>query len=69
MNRVTIKQAAYLTGMSALTIRKGIEYQELDIGSAIHTSAARTTYHVVPDKLANYLGISLEEMLEKLRQI
>jgi len=61
--RITVKRASDLTGLSQLTIRKGIENGELDFGKAIHSSKVRTIYHISPGKLAEYLRISLEEVL------
>lgn len=61
--RITVKRAAELLGTSELTVRYGIEHGELPIGTAIHTSPMRTNYHIVPNKLAEYLNISVERVL------
>lgn len=64
-NRVTVKRAAELLGTSELTVRYGIEHGELPIGTAIHTSPYRTNYHIAPNKLAEYLHIPLDQVLEE----
>ena len=61
--RITVKRVSELTGMNPLTVRHGIEQGTLPIGSAIKSGAGRTYFHIVPQRLANYLGISLEEVL------
>lgn len=63
-NRVTVKRAAELLGTSELTVRYGIEHCELPIGTAIHLSPKRTNFHIVPAKLADYLGITIGEVME-----
>ncbi len=61
--RITVKRVSELTGMNPLTVRHGIEQGTLPIGSAIKSGTERTYFHIVPQRLANYLGISLEEVL------
>jgi len=61
--KVTIKRVTELTGMNAQTIRYGLDHGELPIGCAIKTGEMRTYYHIVPERLATYLGISVEEVL------
>jgi hypothetical protein len=58
--RITVKRASELTGLSKLTIIKGIENGDLDFGKAIHSGKSRNTYHISPAKLADYLGLSVE---------
>jgi hypothetical protein len=63
--RTTVKRAAELTGMSTLTVRYGLETGRLPFGTSIKRSQYRTIYHVCPHKLAEYLGIPVEEVLKK----
>lgn len=60
--RITVKRAAELTGLSQLTIRLGLQYGSLPFGSAIKTSKHRTVYHISPAKLAEYLGMTIEQV-------
>lgn len=60
--RITVARAAELTGLSMLTIRKGIENGDLDFGKAIHTGKSKNTYHISPAKLAEYLGLTIEQV-------
>lgn len=62
--RVTVKRTAELTGLSELTVRLGLQYGSLPFGSAVKTSKSRTTYHVSPAKLADYLGLDINEVKE-----
>ena len=60
--RITVKRAAGLTGLSPLTIREGIKCGALEFGRAIPSKTGRHhTIHISPSKLAEYLGISVEE--------
>jgi hypothetical protein len=61
--RVTVKRAAELTGLSQLSVREGIKCGALDFGHAIPSKTGRHhTIHISPYKLAEYLGLSVEEV-------
>jgi hypothetical protein len=60
--RVTVKRAAELTGLSELSVRYGIEQGTLPIGSCIKRSEKKTLFHVSPYLLAQYLGLTVEEV-------
>ncbi len=60
--RITVQRTAELMGVTPLTIRIGIINGELPIGAAIHTGKQRTNYHISPAKLAEYLGITVEQV-------
>lgn len=60
--RVSIKRAAEILGMSDLSVRAGIESKELPIGSFIKMSKHRTNFHVSPFLLSQYTGLSVEEI-------
>lgn len=60
--RITVQRASELTGMSPLTIRYGLETGRLPFGSSIKRSQFRTIYHICPRKLAEYLGMTVEEV-------
>jgi hypothetical protein len=59
--RISVKKAAELTGLSELSIRLGIESGRLEFGRAIPSkSGNRHTYHISPKKLEEYLGLHKE---------
>jgi len=60
--RISVKRASELTGLSQLTIRLGLQCGKLPFGTAIKTSKSRTVYHISPSKLAEYLGLSVDEV-------
>ncbi len=60
--RVTVKRAAELIGLSELSVRRGIEQGRLPIGSSIKRSDKRTIYHISPYLLSQYTGIPVEEI-------
>lgn len=60
--RISVKRAAELTGLSQLSIRLGLQCKDLPFGTAIKTSKNRTVYHISPALLAEYLGMTVEEV-------
>jgi hypothetical protein len=62
VERISVKSTSDLTGLSQLTIRLGLQYGTLPFGTAIKTSKHRTVYHISPAKLAEYLGITVEQV-------
>lgn len=60
--RITIKRAAELLGLSQLSVRYGIEKGLLPIGTAIKTSEKRTLFHVSPYLLSQYIGMPVEKV-------
>lgn len=60
--RISVKRAAELTGLSCESIRLGILQGVLPFGVSIQRSNKRTLFHISPHKLAEYLGITIEEV-------
>ena len=61
--RVSVKRAAELTGLSQLTVREGIKQGVFDFGKAVPSkSGTRHTIHISPAKLAEYLGLTVDEV-------
>ena len=55
--RITVKEAARLLGLSELTVRWGIKNGTLPIGSYIHMpNSKRTVYHISRGLLDKYRG-------------
>lgn len=52
-------------GVSDQFIRVGLQTQRLDIGGAVKMSG-RWTYHIVPEKLAAWMEISMSELEARL---
>lgn len=65
--RISVKRAAELTGLSQLTVREGIKRGIFDFGRAIPSKTGRhNTIHISPFKLAEYLGLSIEQVKGEL---
>ena len=63
--RVTVKRAAELIGLSELSVRRGIEQGRLPIGCCIKRSEYRTIYHISPHLLSQYTGIPIEKIKDE----
>lgn len=59
MERITVKQAAKILGVSEQFIRLGLQRKELPIGSCVKTSSIHT-YHISPKLLNDYIGETKE---------
>lgn len=64
--RITVEKVAELLGCSKQFIRIGLQRKALDFGSAVKTGNDRYSYLIYPDRLANTMGISLEELERRL---
>lgn len=53
---MTVEEASKLTGISRLSIRKGLQNGQLPFGCAVKTSENRWTYHIVDKKVYDYIG-------------
>jgi hypothetical protein len=61
--RITVKRASELTGLSQLTVREGIKSGRLEFGRAIPSKTGmHHTIHISPAKLAEYLGLTVEQV-------
>lgn len=66
--KITPAMAAELAGKSTQFIRIGMQRNLLNppIGTAIRLTGERYCYDIRPQKLADYLGVTVEEMYRKL---
>lgn len=65
--RIKVQQAAELSGRAAQYIRIAMQRDLIDIGTAIKMPGSTKYYYDIrPQKLAEYLGISVKNMYEKL---
>lgn len=63
--RVPVVRAAKLLGMSVLSVQGALIHNALPIGGAWKNEGSTTyTYHISPHLLANYLGITVDEIGE-----
>ena len=64
--KIRIKEVAKLMGSSEQYVRDGLKTQQLPIGSAVQMSKKKYTYNIIPSKLADFMGMTIEQMLEVL---
>lgn len=63
--KVSVKRAAEILGVSQLTVRVGMETKELPIGSVIRQEGnKRQIYHISPYLLSQYIGLPVEEIMK-----
>lgn len=60
---IKVKDAAKILGKSQEYVRCGLAHGKLPIGSAIKMSS-RYSYHISPGKLAEYMGLTVEQILK-----
>lgn len=60
--RISVKRAAELLGVSQEFIRCGMICKELPIGTALKLRGKKYTYHICPRKLAKYLEMNEEQL-------
>ena len=69
-SRITTAQAGALMGKGALFVREGMRRGELDLGTAMQLpGSSKWNFHISPRKLAEYLGITQEELQRALQEI
>ena len=68
MREIKVSEAAKILGCSALTIQCGVRCGALPIGSAWKNDGSTCwTYLISPQKLGEYIGLSREDILEKVK--
>lgn len=67
--KISCDQAAKIMQVNGMYVRMGLRCGRLPIGSAIQETGKRWTYHISPGKLAEYLGITLQELENELKAI
>lgn len=67
MMKLKVKDAAKILGKAELFVRCGIVSGKLPIGTAIQVSGKRYSYHVSPGKLAEYMGITIEQLQQEIQ--
>lgn len=70
INKISPTEAAALMGKSTLFVYEAMRRDVLDIGVAMQLpGSTRWTYSISPTKLANYLGVDVEMLFERLSEI
>ena len=64
--KITVHQAAKLLNKSPLFVYCGLRSGKLPIGTAYQLSGKQYTYHISPGKLAEYMGMSIEDIRREL---
>ena len=63
--RVPVKIAAELLGLSVLSVQGALACKALPIGGAWKNEGSTCyTYHISPQQLALYIGVSKEEVMQ-----
>ena len=62
-NRLDVRNAAALMGVSAQYIRIGIQQGILPFGCAVKVGGERYTYYISPQKFAEYIGVPVETVV------
>ena len=69
-NRVNIKKASNLLGLSLISLQCALQQKALPIGSAWKNEGSDCfTYYVGKHQLSKYLGITKEQLEEKLEEM
>ena len=63
-NRLTVKQAAALMGVSEQFLRLGLQQGKFQFGTAVKTSS-RWTYYISSSKFLEYIGIQIDELCKR----
>ena len=64
--RVSVPRAAELLNLSPLSVQGALIHNALPIGGAWKNEGSSTyTYHISPKLLADYLGISVDQIVRK----
>lgn len=65
--RVPIKVAAKILGMTPLTLQESLKAKALPIGGAwINEGSTCWTFHISPHLLAQYIGATDEELKQRI---
>lgn len=65
VKRISTALAAKIIDKCEDYVRFGLQQQRLPFGTAVQTGANRWSYHISPKLLADYSGLSIEE-IEKM---
>ena len=67
--RVPVRIAAQILGLSALTVQESLKAKALPIGGAWKNEGSTCwTFHISPHLLAQYIGATDEEIKERIEE-
>ena len=64
VKRVSTALAARIIDKAENYVRFGLQQQRLPFGTAVQTGVNRWSYHISPKLLADYTGVTIEEIEE-----
>ena len=68
--KILISDVAKLIGKSELTVREGIKREYFDFGIAMQLpGSTRWNFTIFPAKVAEHLGITTEELFQKVEEV
>lgn len=68
--RVNVKTAASILGLSTLTLQESLKAKALPIGGAwINEGSTCWSFHISPHLLAQYIGATDEELKERIEEM
>ena len=66
--RVPVKVAAKILGMTPLTLQESLKAKALPIGGAwMNEGSTCWTFHIIPHLLAQYIGATDEELKQRIK--
>ena len=69
-SKISVQEAASIIGKANLFVREGMKRGVLEIGVAMQMPGReRWTFSISPSMLAQYLGISVEELYKRVEEI
>lgn len=68
--RVNVKTAASILGLSTLTLQESLKAKALPIGGAwINEGSTCWSFHISPHLLAQYIGATDEELRQRIEEM
>ena len=61
-----VRDAARLIGKPAMWVMLGLRQEKLPIGCAVLGEGGRWSYDIRPERLAQYMGITTDELWDRL---
>ncbi len=68
MESISVIEAAHIMHKDPQFVRAGLQKGQLPFGSAVRVSNQRYSYYISPQKFAEYIGISYQELEEQLNE-
>ncbi len=62
---INVETAARIMKKNAEYVRLGLQNKQLDFGSAVQKEDGKWSYHIVPNKFYDYMGMKREEIINE----